>query len=307
MGRRSIAKTVSQTLLAFMQQRTWQQSALAESVGVSVRTLRRVMKELVDGGVPFEREEETPQVYWSVPRWWLPGGAALEMDQVRRVARLIGRLPSSQDRELLLAFLKALLAGKPTEASPGENPGTDVLSALEDGQERRQSVRMRYESASRAAVEDRYVSVHQVEYGPTTRFVATCHRKGELKWFRVDNVRAATLDPTEKFRGVEPGVLDEFVATSVDGYHGSERADTYTCRVAMPEARWIVRNLPDGLKGEVTGDAGRITARTTALDVFARFVVGHGGAVQAESPELRARVRELAERALVVHTDGPRG
>ena len=51
-------------------------------------------------------------------------------------------------------------------------------------------------------------AVRRVLVGPRARFVATCHRSGELRWFRVESVTDARLDFKETFRGADPKVVD---------------------------------------------------------------------------------------------------
>ena len=69
-GQRSQTETLAGIYQAFLQKRTWAQSALAKELGISVEPLRRVLHELLERGMPLSRDEDHPQVYWSVPKGW---------------------------------------------------------------------------------------------------------------------------------------------------------------------------------------------------------------------------------------------
>jgi predicted ArsR family transcriptional regulator len=87
MSTRSPTETITLLLQAFLRQRTWAQAALARDLGLSVRTVRQHLFELEAAGVPLEREEEPPSVWWSVPRGWFPGGAFVAASEARQIAR----------------------------------------------------------------------------------------------------------------------------------------------------------------------------------------------------------------------------
>ena len=82
MGRRTSSATVTKNIMALLDQPTWTQASLARRVGVKARTIRTHLNDLVEAGVPLEREEDHPHVYWSVPRGWFPGGHVLGDEQI---------------------------------------------------------------------------------------------------------------------------------------------------------------------------------------------------------------------------------
>ncbi|MCC6998531.1 MAG: WYL domain-containing protein [Deltaproteobacteria bacterium] len=303
MGRRSGTETVVRVLAAFLGQRTWSQANLAAEVGVGVPALRRVLLELETEGVPFSRDDEHPHVFWSVPASWFPGGLVLSRDDVADLMRLLARLPRTRARSRLLDRVRqaAPVSRAPVVLAPDPSPGEEAfLAVVEDAASKEVALRFRYFSASRGALEWRHASAHKVQVGPPARFVATCHRSASLKWFRVDNILGADLDPHEAFRGASEATVREFIATSIGGYTSGQPIE---CRffVRDPEARWVKGSLPEGSRFEVVtvpAPGIRVTARTGGVVALARHVVGLGDAARVETPELRAIVRDLAEGAL---------
>ena len=74
---------------------------------------------------------------------------------------------------------------------------------IEDAATQKTALQFRYFTVTRGSENRRHASVHRVVLGPPARFVATCHRTGALKWFRVESVSDAKLDPHEKFRDAD--------------------------------------------------------------------------------------------------------
>lgn len=231
-------------------------------------------------------------MYWSVPRGWLPGAIALDDEQAGAVARLLARLPRSvlQDR-LLEQFQNG------HSHSPPAVYDEAILGILEDGATKGAVVQIRYFSASRGMVSTRHVSVHRLTYGGSARFLATCHRAGDLRWFRVDRTQYAVLAPAEPFRAQDEAAVLRFVDESLSGFRGPGEAVTYSFVVRLPESRWVVDNLPSPCAIEHLPHGIRVSARTAALTPLARFVVGLGEAAVSETKALRAEVLRLATGA----------
>jgi hypothetical protein len=146
--------------------------------------------------------------------------------------------------------------------------------------------------------EMRHASVHRVVLGPPARFVATCHRTGGLKWFRVENVSDAKLDAHEKFREADPKVVDAHLRASLDGFHEGGPPAKHVFFVSDPDARWVARNLMEAMQAEEVPGGIRVTVETSALTRLARFVVGLGAAAKPLTPGLEAEVTGLARGAL---------
>lgn len=307
MGQRSVGATITAILQAFVRRNTWSQAELARALGQRVPAVRKRLEELREGGIPFERQEEHPHVYWSVPSRWFPGGVVLDPELAQEVTRLALSAPRSQRRtKVLTRLVRSRVAGPAPLREVEERVRTRAESAPEqaylgllvDAALARQSVELRYFSSSRGALGTRTVSVHRVLPGPPARFVGVCHEHDELRWFRVDNVIEARTSRAP-FRPWSEVELERFVESSVDGFHGARDGARVTFTVRAPEARWVRMNLPEGLRAlDAPDGAVRVEADTSALVPIARYVVGLGAAARAETEALRALVAELARGAL---------
>jgi predicted DNA-binding transcriptional regulator YafY len=305
MPKRSTGATISQILIAFGEERTWTQASLAERCGIEVRALKVRLKELVDAGVPLERQEDPPHVYWSVPKSWSAGAVFLSTADMLLVARLLGRLPASRTRQQALGAIAAALRLEAIPAAPESfslDPSEDAhLVVVEDAFEKRHALRMEYFSASRSMKEWRTVSVHHISAGPPARFLATCHRDGSLKWFRVDRILRAHESAEEVFRAATPESVARVIAASIDGYHGDGAPSVVSVFVREPESRWVARNHPRPLAVEELPNGIRLRGEVGSVKQLARWVVSLGSAARAESPELVEAVRALAAGAISVH------
>ncbi|HPB96686.1 MAG TPA: WYL domain-containing protein [Polyangiaceae bacterium] len=308
MGQGSAAETVAAIFLAFVEQRTWRQAELAQRIGVSVPWLRRRLLSLQTAGMPLERDDETPQVYWSVPRGWFPGGIVLTGEQVVDLLPIVLRAPKSKRQQRVLR----LLAGSGLDVSSQQTVVTGTLTALEDsvlgvleqGAATKTVTRLRYQSHSDAVAHWRHVSVQRVMVGQPVRFVGLCHKATQLRWYRLDRVSAAELAGQEPWQSVSVEVLDKFISESVGGFHGGETARTLCFSVRDPESRWVADNLPAGWQGKFTENGLEVQAQSASLHQVARFVVSLGEAALCETNELQAEVQRLALGAL--HTSQAR-
>lgn len=307
MGRRSATETVAKLIVAFLQRATWRQKDLEVECGVGARSVRKALIELSLAGVPLEREEEFPHVFWSVPSAW-PGGRSrgIEREDLARVARLVARLPRSRERELALAKLVTpALCGSVTPNSQHDPVREHVLQVLEDGVQSRTPVRMAYYSASRGVDSVRTTSVQRIAYGDFPRFVGFCHDSERLKWFRADRVKSARLEAAATFHSCREDELDAFLRESMDGFRSGEGVVTCEFVVRTPEARWALALMPvDPAAALVTPveNGSDVVLRTSATEVLARFLVGLGGAARVIGPaSLRDRVVALAGESLLAN------
>ena len=302
MGRRSGVATVGAILEAFDAQKSWRQPDLARHVGVSVPALRKHLAELVHV-LPLDERRTGQDVAWELPRGWTASGLLVPQATVASVIRLLARSPRSKLREEVLTALLRKSPNMPRNlgvatASLSETEER-VLPILEDAAARHVVVTMRYVSASRGGEQSRRVSVARVLPGPPVRFVGHCHLTGEMRRFRAEGVRGVSLAPEERFVAVPDADVDAFVAQAVGGY--AEREGPRECAfvVRAPEARWVRQNLTDGMRAaDLPGGALRVLADGRALRAVARYVAGLGEAARAETAELRAEVRAIAEGAL---------
>jgi predicted DNA-binding transcriptional regulator YafY len=307
MGQRTPTETLFGIVTAFIEQRTWTQAALARRLETRTETIRTRLEELQAGGFKLQREEDRPHVYWSVPKDWFPGALVFKEDEAADLLRLIARAPRSKLRDKVIDLVAARLAnvGQATPDVSAIGPTTmtheeeDALSIVEDAARQRVPLKMRYFSASRRSESKRHASVHRVEVGARPHFIATCHRTGELRRFRVSNVLDAKLDPGEAFRDVAPEDLARFESESLAGFRSPGPKIKSAFFVRDPEAAWVAKNLPDeAIREEAAPGGARFAVETSALMVLARFVAGLGGAATPETPELAKAVRAIAEGAL---------
>jgi predicted DNA-binding transcriptional regulator YafY len=302
-GQRSQTETLAGIYQAFLQKRTWAQSALAKELGISVDPLRRVLGELLERGMPLSRDEDHPQVYWSVPKGWFPNAVLFKSEEVPELLRQLRRIPRGTGRARLLALVLSRLPKSDEAADVVVSRQTSAqedqyLGVVEDSANRKTALFMRYYTASRGDAGERHVSVHRVLIGPPTRFVATCHRSGTLKTFRVDGIMHAHLDNSELYLSVDEHALDAYRSASVDGFNDGGAPMPVSFRVRNPEARWVRNNLLEGMQREDLNEGVRIIAHTTAIGRLARFVIGLGAAAIPETPALAREVAELARGAL---------
>jgi predicted DNA-binding transcriptional regulator YafY len=309
-GQRTATETLFGIVAAFIEKRTWSQADLARRLETRPDTIRKRLGELAAAGFKLERDEDHPHVYWSVPKNWFPGALAFHADEVDDLLRLLAQSPRSKRRERVLAALLARLANlgndaaKRFDASAVQALKIDpeeerTLDLVHDAATQRIALKMRYFTASRRDESWRHASVHQVDVGSRPQFIATCHRTGDLKRFRVSNVSDAKLDRNEPFRAADAGELARFIAESLGGFREAGAPVECVFFVRNPEAAWVARNLPDDRIAHESAPGGaRFRVETPAVVHLARYVTGLGDAARAETPELRAAVAALARGAL---------
>jgi predicted DNA-binding transcriptional regulator YafY len=316
MGQKTAGESIAAIIQAFLKRRTWSQAELARQVDLHVPALRKRILDLRSAGMPLVDEKDHPHIYWSVPKNWFPGGVALEGKDVEVLLRLLGRMPKSRERDRLIKLTLESLPGN-VVAGPASDavmtretsdPEERFLDAVEDAARRKKPLRFRYYSASRGSDTWRHASVHRVVVGPPARFVAICHRDDKLKWFRIDNVVDAAVDAEVEWKAARTADVDDLVASSLDGFHDSSaKKERHTFFVREPEARWVAKNLLEGMKAEEARKGGiRVAAVTTAVNRLARYVVGLGDAAHAETKALREEVLRIARGAAAANQAGDR-
>lgn len=307
-GQRTPTETLFGIVAAFVERREWSQSELARKLETTPETIRRRLGELQAGGFKLERFEEPPLVYWSVPKNWFPGVLPFKADEARDLLRLLGRARPSELRERLHSVVVSRLSnlGQSVEIDPDAVIAPAVrddeerwLSIVEDAVSKKTALKMRYFTASRRHESWRHVSVHRIDVGPRTHFIATCHTANALRRFRLSNVLEARLDPGEKIRRTTTEALKRFDEESFGGFRQAGPVVRCSFVVRDPESAWVARNLPDERIVQETIAAGmRFHIETSAVIMLARFVVGLGDAARPETPELAEAVAALARGAL---------
>jgi predicted DNA-binding transcriptional regulator YafY len=274
-----------------------------------VPALRKRLNELARAGVPLDMETDSPHVYWSVPKNWLPGAVQLNPAEMLELHRLLNRLPSSISRNALLKKFGEAMGNRTTATAPvhvlreSDPQQAQFLSILEDHIESKKALRFKYFTASRATLEWREASPYRVDLGPPIRFVARCHRSDNLRWFRLDHVQLIAPQSNDIFRK-EPENVDEFIGASLDGYH--EAIEPLECRFFVSEsaARWVKYNLPEGFSSNPVQGGIEATGVTAGIRPLARFIVGLGEEARAITPELADIVREIAAGSCRAHEVG---
>lgn len=311
MGTRDNYETITRVIQAFAVQHTWAQAELARKVGVGTPALRRLLLNLERFGMPLEKDEDHPHVYWSVPQHWFPGGvvfdledwevlvhAALGINDERQRQKLLGRLlagrgPRAEVRDGLERLHQAVIA---TPLRPEES---DSVLLVERAILEAVPLAIYYYSASRGTLSWRVVSPQKL-FIERFRLAGHCHSHGSLRWFRVDNIQRARLVPEERWIDIDEDQLQIFLASSVDGFRDGSQGNL-TFWVRPPASHWVRRNLLAGMEAqETTSGELRVTAKGAA-PVVARFIAGLGGSAVAEGDGLRALVRDVAAATLAAH------
>ena len=253
-GQRSQTETVAGIYQAFLQQRTWKQKALSKALDIGVEPLRRVLHELRERGMPLHREDDHPHVYWSVPKDWFPNSVLFKREEVPELLRQLRRIPHGPGRARLLELVLSRLPSGHAPAAPDlivtretSDQENQYLGVVEDSGNGRVALHMRYYTASRGVAGERHASVHRVIVGPPARFVATCHRSGTLKTFRVDSIMSARLDDAVPYIAADSAAIEAYCRASLDGFNEGGAPVPVSFRVRNPEARWVKNNLLDGV------------------------------------------------------------
>jgi hypothetical protein len=128
MGRRTGTESALALVVAFIKRKNWKQSDLARELGIGVPALRKKVTELQSAGMPLEKCDEPPNVYWRLPRSWLPEAVQLDATEVGELLRLLARLPNSATRNRLV---DRVVQGRPRSSV---QPGV-VVAPAQDQQE----------------------------------------------------------------------------------------------------------------------------------------------------------------------------
>ena len=299
MGRASAHTMVLKVFSAFSDKKRWTQADLARHTKVKSDRVRQVLEELIEEGWSFERKRDHPHTVWTAPERFLPG-VFLTPDDVHQLWSLLKRLKPSAARD---AFIKRLQQAKRAATYPSETARTEdsVIELVEWACQNHLALELDYLGHNDIKPRRRFVSVQHIGEGGDPRFVVRCHNDDKLKLFRYDNVRTARVTRSEPFRPVPEADVRAYVASSYDGFHANVAPLRCVFHVTAREASWVARNLPGNLVPVPDGDAFRFTVETSGIEPLARLLAGLGDVVRIETPELRARVRALAEGVLRVN------
>jgi len=314
MGTKNSYETITRAMQAFADARTWKQSDLARRVEVTSERVGKVLHDLQRSGMPLEREEDPPQIYWSVPQHWFPGGVVFSEDDWAVLVHALLRIADEPRKKRLLRRLlegrlgRGVAVGglerleRAVEGTPLSEQEHALVLQIEGALMAGKPLRIHYFSTSGGALDWRTITPVKVQTEPRARIAAVCHRSRTLKWFRVDNVQRAEIAAADTPAPFDLDAAEHFVRTSVDGFNDGLQ-QTYAFVVRLPEGHWVKRNLLGGMKVDEDAElvqSFRVTAQGAAL-VVARFICGLGGAATAEGATLKALVREIAAETLTAN------
>ena len=288
-----------------MQAQSLTSEQIAAHFEVSRRTVLRDIQALSELGVPVEAVAgpgggyRLHDAYLLAPLPLTAREAALLLLSLSTLSRL-GDVPFAAEHASLLAKIRALLPDPPPEEVtrlltvlavdvPERQQRTPFLEALVGAAQRRQAVRVVYQSAERETTQ------HVLPLAVSTQngfwyCRAYAFEHEEERTYRVDRIRALT--PVE--REIDPALLPAPTPYSHES-HPQVVATLSPRGVAEVESEphlgQIIQREPDG--------GGRLVLRCppSELDWYARYFASLGAEVEVlEPPELRERLRRIGER-----------
>lgn len=286
---------------------------LARKLEVSERTIRADLAFLRDRyGAPLAFDKHNGQHYTD-PNWRLPsipltkgelfaltlGARMLEAyagspytQQLRSaISQLAQRLPEQAWVDLQQVADEQILfrSGAEIDLNP------EIWHALEDACQHHKSVWMRYYTAGRDAESERKLDPYllHIYRGTNPYVIGLCHKRQEVRWFRVDRIRELTLLDDSFVPDPDFDAKDHF---EMIFQHEAGGVPTpvmiWFDRVTAPfirERRW------HPTQEIVEHEDGSLSLRMVVrgMNDVKRWVLGYGkGAIVREPPELAKLVRE---------------
>jgi predicted DNA-binding transcriptional regulator YafY len=289
---------------------------LAEALEVSERTVRDDLNFLRDRFHAPLDSTRTKGYYYTDPDWRLPtiqltrgelfaitlgarmletwSGSTYAVDLRSAIERLAERLPEQSwvDLQQLADERIVFRAGAETNLDP------DIWHQLEDACRDSKQVWINYYTASRNASSERVIDPYllHIYRGTNPYVIGWCHKRDEVRWFRVDRIRELKLlgksferkpdfnakDHLEMIFQHEVGAVPVAVRIWFD-----EKTAPY-----IRERRWHpTQELYEHEDGSVT-----LQMVVRGLNDLKRWVLGYGkGAVVEEPEELKRMVKDEVE------------
>lgn len=290
--------------------------ALADVLEVSERTIRddiAFLRDRLNAPVKFHR---THGYHYTEPNWRLPSiqltrgelfaltlgarmleayaGSAYALDLRSAITRLTERLPEETWLDLQQIADDRLVFRSGAET----NLNLDVWQQLEEACRGSKQVWMSYYTASRNATSERVLDPYllHIYRGTNPYVIGWCHKRDEVRWFRVDRIRELKLleDSFERkpdFNAKDH--LEMIFQHEVGGVPVTVRI-WFDAKAApyIRERRWHpTQELQEHEDGAVT-----LQMVVRGMNDVKRWVLGYGrGARVLEPPELVAMVREEIE------------
>ncbi|NJN01428.1 MAG: transcriptional regulator [Leptolyngbyaceae cyanobacterium SL_1_1] len=290
--------------------------SLAEALEVSERTIRSDLDFLRDRlGAPLSNNRKQGY-YYTESGWRLPSislskgelfaltlgarmletcsGSAYALELRSAIARLAERLPEETWVDLQQVADERIIfgSGAQTHIDP------DIWNQLEDACRESKQVWMRYYTASRDSASERVIDPYllHIYRGTNPYVIGWCHRRDEVRWFRVDRIQELKRLETSFERKPDFNAKDHLEMIfqhEVGGVPVTVRIwfDAKTAPY-IRERRWHpTQELHEHTDGAVT-----LQMVVRGLNDVKRWVLGYGrGAIVEEPPELRQRVAEEIE------------
>ncbi|MFB9237704.1 helix-turn-helix transcriptional regulator [Plantactinospora siamensis] len=283
-------------------------AALAQHLGVDIRTVRRYATRLADLGIPVVAERGRYGAYRLMPGYKLP---PLMFTDDEAVAVLLGLqvghrlgVPASAAESALAKVRRVLPAALrdrvealqetlefTASARHGAAPAADVVLTLAAAARDRRRVRLAYRSWRGADTERELDPYGLVLHAGRWYLTGLDHRSGQVRTFRVDRVLEVTaaVDTFEPPEGHEPARHVVRALASVPYAHPV----AVELHCSLDEARG---RIPASV-ATLTGTADGVLMSTSAerLDGMARMLAGLGVPFTIRHPAaLRDAVRDLA-------------
>lgn len=287
---------------------------LAADLDVSERTVHRYMGMLDEMGIPIASERGRGGGFYLVRGYKLPplrftpeeaSALYLGADVVRRIsglasyrdaaqaarAKLDGVLPDRLREQAAQAQQQILITGfERMDYGPWE----DTLATLRQAMRDQRRLAMAYRTGGQAETAERiidpYAMVHQWGYW---YLVAYCHRRSEVRTFRVDRITGLT-PLNEGFR--RPTNFD--VAEYLEQSMSQDWPVSYRVRLRFrPEGAFRARDAR-GWDSFVEREDGAVEVTYSASDLYwaARIALSYGSDAEVlEPPDVVERVREQVQ------------
>ncbi len=288
-----------------LEQRTWSQADLAKRVEVTPQTVKRCLEELEAAGVPLEREEDHPHVYWSVPGSWLPEGVHLPRELLVELLRRLARAATPSEHDPLLRhLLKAIpslsdLVARVQDAHITEQTplSAAILSELEDAYDSH-AVILSYRKSRFAPVEVRFCSPMRL-VDRHRQLLARCHKSDAPRRFHLHRIVQVSPAVGEDYRPLSESELNLALDGSVDGFRAPGPLVDVRFRLVGEGVGWILEDLPEDLQVEAIPSGYLVHGLTGALDKLASKLVTYGAVVRYDDEGLRAAAQRAIDAALL--------
>ena len=285
---------------------------LSSRFEISLRTVYRDVKALMEAGVPIGSEAGTG--YFIVDGYHLP---PVSFSQEEAGAMLLaGKLVEKMtDKSVRIAFESALTKIKSVLNDPGRDhlenlyshievrrsPGADngefpnrFLTDIQNAVVQKKAIELAYLSHYRDQLTERTVEpIGLYFYGNAWHLIAWCRFRNDYRDFRADRIRKLAVTESH-FADRNLLSLQEYVET-VKRTHGdvAEAVVLFDKRAArhMGEQKYGYGFVAE----EDLGDQVRMTFLTCYLPSLGRWLLSYGSAVQIESP---SRLHEVVQDLL---------